>query len=189
MLSTACVEQFKEYKSNIINNLELIEMNKQDKKFADRKQDKTDKVEQNEADRMSDRKNGSFVQYDESNLTIVRDLIKKNPVAADIFMFLSQHMNRQNAIVCPSKVLEEITGKARTTVSNAIKLLKDEHYVCTLKSGTTNVYVLNPSLVWKAWRTGKPYCEFDGKIFISKSENAEIEALLKKEYAPHIKKK
>tara|TARA_Y100000588_G_C14207176_1_gene905141 strand:- start:1429 stop:1872 length:444 start_codon:yes stop_codon:yes gene_type:complete len=132
------------------------------------------------------KKNGKFVQYDESNISFVRELIKKNPVSADIFMFLSQHMNRKNAVACPSKVLEEVTGKGRTTVSNAIKTLKNEGYVCTAKMGTTNVYVLNPTIVWKAWRTGKPYCEFEGKMFISKSENKELEELIKKKNFPII---
>lgn len=132
------------------------------------------------------RKNGKFVQYDESNISFVRELIKKNPVSADIFMFLSQHMNRKNAVACPSKVLEEVTGKGRTTVSNAIKILKNEGYVHTAKMGTTNVYVLNPTIVWKAWRSGKPYCEFEGKMFISKSENKELEEIIKKKSFPII---
>ena len=133
-----------------------------------------------------DRKNGKFVQYDESNISYVRDLIKKNPVAADIFMFLSQHMNRKNAVACPSKVLEEITGKGRTTVSTAIKLLKKDGYISTAKMGTTNVYVLNPTVVWKAWRTNKSYCEFEGKMLISKSENSEIESLIKQKNLPLV---
>lgn len=132
------------------------------------------------------KKNGKFVQYDETNISFVRDLIKKNPVSADIFMFLSQHMNRKNAVACPSKVLEEVTGKGRTTVSNAIKVLRNEGYICTAKMGTTNVYVLNPTIVWKAWRTGKPYCEFEGKMFISKSENKELEDLINKKNFPII---
>ena len=125
-----------------------------------------------------ERKNPPFVQYDEANIVYVRELIQKNPVAADIFMFLSQHMNRQNVCACPSKVLEEVTGKGRTTVSVAISLLKNDGYINIIKIGTTNGYVLNPDIVWKAWRTGKPYCEFEGKILISKSENAEIEKMI-----------
>ena len=132
----------------------------------------------------SEQKNGKFVQYDETNISFVRDLIKNNPVAADIFMFLSQHMNRKNAVACPSKVLEEITGKGRTTVSKAIKYLRGKGYICVAKMGTTNVYVLNPTIVWKAWRTNKPYCEFEGKMLISKSENQEIEELIKQKNIP-----
>lgn len=142
-----------------------------------------DEIEDNQ------RKNSSFVQYDETNLTAVRALLKKNPVAAEIFMFLSQHMNRKNAIACPSKVLEDITGKGRTTVSGAIKLLKEESYICVVKMGTTNVYILNPSIVWKAWRTGKSYCEFEGKMFLSKHENQEIEDQLKRMNYPLLTEK
>ena len=131
-----------------------------------------------------ERKNGSFVQYDENNLTLVRELMRINPVAADIFMFISQKMNRKNALACPSKVFEEVTGKSRQTVSRAIQLLKKKHFVSILKMGTTNVYVLNPSIVWKAWRTGKQYCEFEGTMIIAKSENEHIEKELKSKNYP-----
>ncbi|HGJ5866396.1 MAG TPA: helix-turn-helix transcriptional regulator [Arsenophonus nasoniae] len=129
---------------------------------------------------LAERKNPPFIQLAESNIDAVRALVQSNPVAAEIFLFLSQFMNRKNAVVCSSKVLEEVTKKSRATVSRAISVLKTDGFVNVLKSGQTNVYILNPHVVWKAWRDKKAYCEFDGPILISKKENSHIDEIIKK---------
>lgn len=126
------------------------------------------------------KKNPPFIQLAESNIDSVRALVQTNPVAAEVFLFLSQYMNRKNAVVCSSKVLEEVTNKSRPTVSRAISVLKTKGFINVLKSGQTNVYILNPHVVWKAWRNQKGYCEFEGPILLSKSENRDIEEIIKK---------
>lgn len=133
-------------------------------------------------------KNSNFVQMRIDNMGAVRELMSQHPVAANILMFLSQYMNTKNAVVCPSKVLEEVTGKGRVTVSRSIKKLKDAGYIVVLKAGTTNVYVLNPHVVWKAKRSGKNYCEFEGPILISQKENPEMEYLIREENRKHLAK-
>ena len=46
-----------------------------------------------------------------------------------------------------------------------------EPYLEILKSGGTNVFVLNPEIVWSAWKTGKDYCLFgNAKILITTDE-------------------
>ena len=133
-------------------------------------------------------KNSDFVQLRRENMGAVRELIKTSPVAADIFLFLSQYMNKKNAVVCPSKVLEEITGKSRVTISRAIGKLKNDGYINVLKAGTTNVYVLNPDVVWSAKRSGKSYCEFEGPILVSIKENPKLESLIGSEIKKHLTK-
>lgn len=120
------------------------------------------------------KKNNNFVQFSRSNMGAVRNMAIENPVATSIFIFLSEYMNRRNAVVCPSKVLQEITGKSRPTVARAISYLKEKGYLSILKSGSTNVYVLNPHVVWASSRTDKSFCEFQGTILISKSENEKL---------------
>ncbi|QBY45932.1 replication/maintenance protein RepL (plasmid) [Arsenophonus nasoniae] len=115
-----------------------------------------------------------FIQFSEKNIGAVREIFKKNTVSGDIFLFLTEFMNKNNAVVCSHRVLEEVTGKKRTTVSLAIKCLKDNGFITILKMGTSNVYVLNPHVVWRAWRTNKAYCKFEGPILLSKSENEKI---------------
>lgn len=131
-----------------------------------------------------DKLNPDFVQLYKENMSYLGDLVRTNPVAAEIFLFISQNMNKQNALACPYSVLQEVTGKSRPTVGRAIKVLKEGNYLSSLRMGTTNVFIANPSIVWTAWRTSKKYCAFDGKILVSKSENKAIEEQLKKMNVP-----
>ena len=141
---------------------------------ADKKQ-----AEEEQKDRRKNKE--PFTQvYKKLGWGSLRMMIKENPVACEIFMFLAENMDGGNAVSCPMTVLQEVTGKGRTTVSNAVKYLKERGHLMALKQGTTNVYVLNPSLVWSSWSTAKPYCKFDGSMLVSKAENAEISEQMEK---------
>jgi hypothetical protein len=120
------------------------------------------------------RKNVDFVQFSRAYLGDVALLIREYPTAASIFIFLSKYMDKTNAVVCPQSVLIEITGKKRSAVSNAVTFLKENNYFTVMKSGTTNVYVLNPNVAWSSSLENKQYCKFDGVILVSKKENQEI---------------
>ena len=44
-------------------------------------------------------------------------------------------------------------------------------YLEVLKSGGTNVFILNPDIVWSAWKTGKDHCLFgQAKVLVTASE-------------------
>ena len=123
--------------------------------------------------------NKNFVQFYEKNLATIRVLISKNPFACEVFLFLIEKMNNKNAIICPNKVLCETFNKSKKSVERAISHLKNNGYLHVTKAGQTNVYHMNPEIVWKAWDTNKKYCEFEGQILIAKSDNK----------SPKIKKK
>ncbi|NRA46965.1 MAG: helix-turn-helix transcriptional regulator [Oligoflexales bacterium] len=127
----------------------------------------------------SDSKNIDFVQFNRKNISSIRVLMRKDSVAAELFMFLTQWMDRSNCVSCSQKLLQEVLGKSRTTVYNAINNLKDAGLLMVAKQGTANVYILNPQVVWSTWNTNKKYCEFEGTILLSKEENKDIEAKLK----------
>lgn len=101
----------------------------------------------------------------------MRLLIKESPLAAEIFTFLAEKMDRKNAVVCSQQVLIELTGKSRQSVYKATKLLKEKGYVHIYKSGTANAYVLNPELMWESYDYLRPYCEFPATVILSKKEN------------------
>ena len=132
-------------------------------------------------------KNSDFVQIQREGMPALRDLIKANAVAAEIFTFLSQHMSHNNAVVASDVLLQEVTGKTRQTVYRARKALIDRGFISVMKSGNSNIYIMNPNLVWSSWRSAKKYCEFDGKILVSKSENREIEEKIKAMSEKHLK--
>ena len=116
-------------------------------------------------------KNGNFVQFYRDNMQAVAKLAGKNPTAFQIFMFICEHMDGYNALMASYQVFMDYTGKGRTTCSNAIKYLYDNGYVDILKSGTSNVYIINQAIAWTSYSNQKQYCKFNGNILISASEN------------------
>ncbi|HCH1318502.1 TPA: replication/maintenance protein RepL, partial [Vibrio parahaemolyticus] len=127
-----------------------------------------------EQERENAKKNNNFTQLNNAyGWKAMRTITRENQTAFEVFTFLGEHMDKSNAVMCSMSVLQEFTGKGRTTVSNAVKYLKENGVLSVLKSGNSNVYVLNPDLIWKAANTAKPYCEFEGKVLVSKKENEE----------------
>ena len=100
-------------------------------------------------------------------------LIKKSPVAYRLLRFLAKEMDNYNAIICSFKVMEEVLGYSRQTLSAAVSLLKKHKFVDVKKSGTSNVYLINKELYWKSWGTNHRYAKFGAKIIISESEQDE----------------
>ena len=101
------------------------------------------------------------------------NLIRKSATAYRVLRFLASHMDERNALICSYKVLEESLGLKRASLSNAVKLLKDEKYIDVKKSGTSNIYLINKTLYWKSWGKNYKYAEFDAKILVSQSEQEE----------------
>ena len=67
--------------------------------------------------------------------------------------YLVEHMGRTtNAVVCSYTTLCEITGVSRPTVGRAIKLLKDDQWIDTVKIGNANAYCVNERVFWQAGR-------------------------------------
>jgi DNA-binding transcriptional regulator YdaS (Cro superfamily) len=134
---------------------------------------------QEEAEKEKDRKNTNFYMFykTKESSAKVRSLIKKNPVAAMLFMFLAEQADRNNAVVASGKALASLLEVSEATISRALKVLTTKKedgepaYLEILKSGGTNVFILNPEIVWSAWRTGKDYCLFgNAKILLSTDE-------------------
>lgn len=115
-----------------------------------------------------------FVQF---NLTHTKDWIalnKKSHIATEILMFLMDHMDGHNALICSITVLSEALGYCRSAISEAIGILKSSGFVDVKKSGNTNVYLLNKDLAWKSWGKNYRYAEFEAKIIISESEQERL---------------
>lgn len=115
----------------------------------------------------------SFYQVNKQHSEDLMWLINKNPNAYKILLFLCDHMDRYNAVMCSYQVLQDYFDMGRTTASNAIKTLKEHGFIHVYKSGTSNVYVANPDLVWNSWGNNRQYCEFPANIILSASEQEE----------------
>lgn len=129
--------------------------------------------EQEEQEQLKQARKSPFSKFYQINKEHSEDmqwLLDKNPKAFKILLFLLDHMDKYNAVMCSYQVLQEALGMGRTTASTAIRLLKEHGFIAVLKSGTSNVYIVNNDLAWNSWGNNVKYCEFPANIIISASE-------------------
>lgn len=120
-----------------------------------------------------DSKNKDFVQLYRNHIDDIARLAKENGRAYDLFMFLIKHMDGTNALCVSTAVLAEIMGVSTRTIMRSTKYLKEKGWICILKSGTTNVYIVNPEICWTSYANQKSYCKFETNVILSSTENAE----------------
>lgn len=120
---------------------------------------------------IDENKNGNFVQFYRDNMKAVSELAFKNQMALKLFMFICEHMDGYNALVASQQVFMDYLDASRSTVSRAIKVLKEEGFLDILKSGTSNVYIINPNIAWTSYSNQRKYCKFTGNVLISAGEN------------------
>lgn len=117
------------------------------------------------------KKNGNFVMMYRDHMPEIRWLMKKSGIASSILNFIMEHMDNKNALICSQQVFMDYFEISRPTVARAIKLLYENGFIDILKSGTSNVYIVNKEIAWTSWNNQKEYCQFNGNILISKTEN------------------
>ena len=136
------------------------------------------------------RDNYNFVQISRGYLTQMRKLARASPIAHEILYYLVEHMGRTtNAVVCSYGTLCEVTGVSRPTVGRAIKLLKDENWIDTVKIGNASAYCVNERVFWQAGRNQRKYAVFSATVIASASEqdsNFKEKAKQKLTYIPII---
>lgn len=118
-----------------------------------------------------DKKNNNFVMMYRDHMPELRWLMKRSGIASGILNFIMEHMDSKNALICSQQVFMDYFEISRPTVARAIKLLYDNGFIDILKSGTSNVYIVNSSVAWTSWNNQREYCKFEGNILISKTEN------------------
>lgn len=120
-------------------------------------------------DEMND--NYNFVQVSRGYLAQMRKLARKSPIANEILLYLVEHMGRTtNAVVCSYRTLQEATGLSRTSVANAIKLLKEDNWIDAIKIGNATAYCVNERVFWQAGRNQRQYAIFSATVIAAASE-------------------
>ena len=120
-----------------------------------------------------EQKNRDFIQLYRDHIDDVAKLARDNGKAYDLFMLLVKHMDGTNALAVSNIALSELLQVTTRTVQRAVKYLMDNGWVCVLKSGTSNVYIVNPDVAWTSYGNQKQYCKFQANVLLSSSENAE----------------
>ena len=115
--------------------------------------------------------NHNFVQVSRSYLKHWRQLTSKNALASEILLYLVEHMGRtSNAVICSYKTLQEVTCYSRTSIAKAIKLLKDDNWIDTIKVGSATAYGINERVFWQAGKNQRRYALFSANVIASESE-------------------
>lgn len=122
-----------------------------------------------------EKKNSNFVMMYREHMPEIRWLMKKSRYASNIFNFILEHMDYNNALMCSYQVFMDYFEISKPTVTRAIKLLKDNGFIDVLKSGTSNVYIVNQEIAWSSWDNQKKYCKFNGNVLISATENKDYD--------------
>lgn len=146
-------------------------------KMVDKRALQLEKKEKAEAEARKREKNSPFTRWTQFNLEHTKELMWlaiKHPKAHAILYFLVDQMDEYNAVMCSTKVLEEIIGISRQTISKNITLLKENGFIAVLKSGSSNVYTINDKVYWKSWGNKKQYSRFPANVVLSMSEQEEL---------------
>ena len=97
-----------------------------------------------------------------------------SPAATKLFWFIVNNMDGYNALIASYKVFEESLNMSNSTVTRGIRHLKELGLLHIKKSGSANVYLVNPKVIWKSWGSNVKYCEFPAKVILSASEQIDF---------------
>lgn len=119
------------------------------------------------------RENKDFVMYFRPFMDELTKMAGENYTAYRLFQFFCKNMDGTNALVVSMNALSEIMSISTKTIQRAVKYLKDNGWVCVMKSGTSNVYIVNPDVAWTSYADQKASCNFQANVILCGSENAE----------------
>lgn len=120
-----------------------------------------------------DKKDKDFVKLFRNHLDDITNLARSNAKAYDLFMLLIKHMDGNNALCVSRTALSELLNCSEKTVTRSVKYLKEHGWICVLKSGQSNIYIVNPDVAWTSYANQKSYCKFQANVILSGTENAE----------------
>lgn len=118
--------------------------------------------------------NTGFSQIYDQHWSTFRLLVDDYPTALKVFTWLIEKADRRNALVASYATMSSGLNLAERTIRNSINYLKEKKLITVLKSGTTNVYVLNDQIIWKDTADRKDkFSQFSAEVIITASEQEE----------------
>lgn len=113
----------------------------------------------------------NWYQFNKEHTREMIWLATKYPKAQAILLFLLDQMDDYNAVMCSYTVFQEALNIGKATITRSVAILKEKGFIAILKSGTSNVYVVNDNLAWSSWSTNRKYCKFPANVILSATEN------------------
>lgn len=111
-----------------------------------------------------------FTQVDTLAHESIWKLNMKNPTAVSVLHYMMARMSRKaTAYIASAATLASEMGVSPRTIQTAVQLLRQYNFVQILKSGNTNVYVINSHVGWRGER-GSRKAIFHSITHLSESE-------------------
>lgn len=111
-----------------------------------------------------------WVQTDKMAHQAMWQLGIKHPMALAVLHFMVSRLNRgTNGVVISAASLARQMGIAPRTVQSTITVLRDCKFVQVLKTGNTNVYIINAHVAWQGER-GSRFAAFNAEIIVDERE-------------------
>lgn len=103
----------------------------------------------------------------------------RNATALPLLHYMVAHIKRgSSGVVVSAQTLAEELGVTVRTIQNAVTVLKKCNFIQVLKSGNTNVYIINSQVAWQGKRGGR-YATFNASIKVHEREqDASVEQLI-----------
>jgi hypothetical protein len=118
-----------------------------------------------------------FVQVTRGYISDMRGLARRSPLAHSMLWLLIERMNKTNAIVISQKAMSELLDAHKGSISRAAKMLSEERWVQVVKIGTSNAYVVNSQVIWRANnRNGNRYAVFNAEVIATDTEQNDLDA-------------
>ncbi len=117
-----------------------------------------------------------FAQLNREEIPHLDRACRDNPTAVRLLLFIMQHMDHSNTLLCPYQVFEEYLGLSQATVARGIRYLKDKGFIVVeKKSGAGNRYTLNPCLAWTTYGSRLKESSFDPLVALSAATGEDLE--------------
>ena len=133
------------------------------------------------AEERKQRANRDFAQVYPKGWRRIRSLMKRWPLAADLYAFLAEHLDPSVGAVVASQEL--LAGEMRCSVRQlrrVAKWLEEDAAIVRIRVGTgVYAYALDPDEVWKSWADAKDVAAFHTKTLARKSDNGAVKRRLK----------
>lgn len=118
-----------------------------------------------------DRRPAHFTKVYDKGWTTLSEIIKSNPLAAKVYVFLAQNADIHNAVVCSVELLAEEMECSTRSIMRATKWLEENRHLVIAKIATANAYILKPDDIWKTSEENKKFWSFGAAALISKTQN------------------
>jgi DNA-binding transcriptional regulator YhcF (GntR family) len=104
----------------------------------------------------------------------------RNATALPLLHYMVAHIRRgSGGVVVSATTLSKELGVTVRTIQNAVAILKKCNFIQVLKSGNTNVYVINSQIAWQGKR-GARHATFNATIKVHEDEQeASVDQLIK----------